>query len=145
MGSGWLSCRKSNEVICMNKILIAVLIGLIIVVSGCTSQQTGQQVSSANLDSFAQCLTEKEVKMYGSYTCSACAAQKKSFGDSWKYVTYVECNPRGPSPQVELCLTRNIEKTPTWILEENNVEKKRVVGFQVLDDLATFSGCPLGG
>jgi len=130
----------------MKKFLIITLLSLVIFISGCTSQQTSEQkVSSANLDSFAQCLTEKGVKMYGSYTCSACAANKKSFGDAWKYVTYIECNPRGPNPQVELCLTRNIEKTPTWILEENNIEKKRLVGFQVLEDLASFSGCPLGG
>jgi len=110
------------------------------------SQSNGS--TQTELDSFAQCLTEKGVKMYGSYTCSACLAQIKMFGGhdgSFKNVDYVECHPRGPNPQTDLCLRRNIKSTPTWILEQNNEETKRLVGLQTFESLAEFSGCEFKG
>lgn len=106
-----------------------------------TSNQTS--TTPANLNAFAQCLTEKGVKEYGSYICSACAAQKKGLGEAFKYIDYIECHPNGPNPQTQLCLKRNINKTPTWILEKDGEVVKRLEGFQSHEDLASFSGCPL--
>ena len=34
---------------------------------------------------------QKKLTMYGAYWCSHCQAEKKLFGDSFKYVPYVEC------------------------------------------------------
>ena len=34
----------------------------------------------STLDSFAQCLTSKGMKMYGAWWCPHCAEQKESFG-----------------------------------------------------------------
>ena len=42
-------------------------------------------------DKFAQCLAEKQVKMYGLYWCTHCAEQERMFGSSFNYVTYIEC------------------------------------------------------
>jgi len=130
-----------------NKIISSSLLLLAIVfISGCVQQSTTpatSEPSSASLDAFAQCLTDKGVKMYGSYICSACLAQKKMFGSSFQYVGEIECHPRGPNPQTDLCLKRDISKTPTWILEKDDAEIKRLVGLQSFESLAEFSGCQL--
>lgn len=97
-----------------------------------------------NRDALAQCLTEKGMRMYGSYVCSGCRAQEKKFGDSFEYIDYVECHPRGQNPQTELCLKRGIPHTPAWILEKDGAEVKRLEGYQRLDTLAVFAGCAEG-
>ena len=94
-----------------------------------------------NQDALAQCLTEKGAVMYGSFTCGHCLAQKKMFGDSFRYVNYVECHPRGPNSQYQLCSQKAIQGTPTWTLEREGVELKRYVGFLSLEELKQFGGC----
>src|SRR3989338_5920007 len=130
----------------MREIVFAVIfLSMVILINGC-SQAAEQETPAVNLDSFAQCLAEKNVKMYGSYVCSACLAQIKMFGGhegSFRHIDYIECHPRGPNPQTDLCLKRDIKKTPTWILEKDGNEIKRLEGFQVEESLAEFSGCSL--
>lgn len=89
-------------------------------------------------DSFAQCLTEKGVTMYGAYWCPHCANQKKMFGSSFKYVHYVECDPGGKNPQPELCSEKGVKSYPTW---EINGETES--GEIPLPVLAEKSGCIL--
>ena len=120
-----------------------VLILLTFVVSGCISQQSSTQ-TTAQLDSFAQCLTQNDVMMYGSIQCSVCSSQKELFGSSFSYATYVECHPSGLNPQTELCLSKGIERTPTWTMESNGNVIKTAVGYQTIEELSEFSGCPLG-
>lgn len=64
------------------------LIGILsaVVFAGCA-----QPTPTENLDEFAQCLTTKWAVMYGSKTCPHCLKQKAMFGDSFQYITYVEC------------------------------------------------------
>jgi hypothetical protein len=95
------------------------------------------------LVAFARCLTEKGWVMYGSFTCSACRAQRKAFGKAFSHIEEIECNPHAPNTQVDLCLEKKIGKTPTWILEKNEKETKRIEGYQLLENLAPKSGCEL--
>lgn len=89
----------------------------------------------------ARCLTDKGFVMYGSITCSACSAQRKAFGQAFAHIKEIECNPHAPNSQVQLCLKRKIRKTPTWIAEKDGKEVKRIEGYQLLEDLASFAGC----
>jgi hypothetical protein len=89
----------------------------------------------------ANCLTEKGWVLYSSFTCSACRAQRKAFGKAFKDIKMVECNPNAPDNQVDLCLKKKIKKTPTWILEENGGEIKRLESYQLLEDLAASAEC----
>ena len=73
---------------------------------------------------------------YKSYTCSSCRKQEKLLGDAYKIMNSVECHPKGPNGQAELCLKKRIEKTPTWILEPNGIEVKRLEGIQSVESLA---------
>jgi len=126
----------------MKKIYLPILLIIILVfLSGCASEQEAEE--SSELDSFAKCLTEQDVKMYGSMTCSICKRQKEMFGSSFQYVGEIECHPRGENPQTELCLNKDIKKTPTWILEKDGVEIKRLEGYQTAETLSELSGCEL--
>lgn len=92
-------------------------------------------------DNLAQCMTENNVVMYGSMTCAVCARTKDTFGASFEYIHEVECHPRGENPQVDLCLSKKVQKTPTWTIEVDGVELDRTTGFEGVQALARFAGC----
>ncbi len=91
-----------------------------------------------NYDGFAQCLTEKGLKMYGSANCGHCNSQKDMFGSSWQYVDYVECSSLYGG-QTEACLQAGIRGYPTWVLPDGT----QVLGRQSFERLSELSGCPL--
>ncbi|KKU56027.1 hypothetical protein A3H89_03760 [Candidatus Amesbacteria bacterium RIFCSPLOWO2_02_FULL_48_11] len=86
------------------------------------------------LDEFAKCLTSKSIVMYGAAWCPHCQQEKKAFGDSFQYVTYVEC-PANP----QACLDKNVTGYPTWILGDGT----RLSGQQGIKKLSEASGCAL--
>lgn len=92
-----------------------------------------------NLDAFAQCLADKNVTMYGSFLCPHCDDQKKLFGSSFRYVTYVECSVRGSRQIAFVCNMAQIQHTPTWVFANGD----RLVGVQSLESLSTRTGCKL--
>lgn len=83
-------------------------------------------------DALAQCLTEKDVVMYGADWCPHCQNQKKLFGSSFQYVTYLEC-PKEP----KVCLEKNITGYPTWLTASG----VKLEGEQSLEKLAEVAGC----
>ncbi len=87
-----------------------------------------------NLDAFAQCLAGKEAAMYGADWCPHCQNEKRAFGNSFKFIPYVEC-PADP----RRCLAAGIAGYPTWIFSDG----RRLEGEQGLAGLAAASGCPL--
>lgn len=101
-----------------------------LLLAGCTSTSAPQGYS--NLDQFAQCLTQAQVKMYGTTTCSHCLDQKAMFGDSFKYIDYVDC-----LATPNLC--SKIEGTPTWKLADETL----LLGKQELAVLAQKTNCEL--
>lgn len=90
--------------------------------------------ASKNYDEFAKCLAEKKLTMYGAYWCPHCQAEKKNFGDSFKYVPYVEC-----TQETKKCLDAGINGYPTWI----DADGKKYEGQQGLSGLSKISGCVL--
>lgn len=89
---------------------------------------------AANLDTFAQCLAQKAVTMYGAYWCSVCKEEKKAFGDSFRFVSYVEC-----TAEPQKCLDAGIKGYPTWIFPDGG----KFEGKQGIEKLSQESGCPL--
>lgn len=89
---------------------------------------------SKNYDLFAQCLAEKKLTMYGAYWCSHCQNEKKAFGDSFKYVPYVEC-----TQETKKCLDAGITGYPTWI----DSAGQKYSGEQGLSGLSKIGGCQL--
>lgn len=84
------------------------------------------------LDAFAQCLTQKGVKMYGSTSCAACQTQKQQFGSAIQYIVEIECYTNA-----ELCTQMAIKRAPTWVFSDG----QRLEGPQKLETLAQYSGC----
>ena len=114
------------------KIIIAGILLAIVFVSACSGPKV-------DYSEFSKCLTMKDVKMYGAYWCSSCAEQKKLFGDSFKYVAYVECAVRGSSAQLATCRESKIENYPTWEFADGS----RAVGLLSIAELSSKSGCEL--
>lgn len=94
-----------------------------------------------NYDQLAQCLSEKGISFYSSYHCGYCLKTKEMFGDSMKFIKEIECHPDDPHSQFELCQQKNIEGTPTWVMEIDGGEIKRQEGFMNIEALKEFSGC----
>jgi uncharacterized membrane protein len=108
------------------------------------SLQTGT-IPSGQYDEFAQCIYDEGFRMYGSATCVFCARQRALFGDSVEYIREIECDPRNPDNESERCIAKNVERTPTWIVEdqEGNDIKRFDPGVLSLETLSAESGCVL--
>ena len=117
----------------MRNTIILVAIGAVITGAGFLVVKPEQQ-AAASLDSFAQCLADGKVTMYGADWCPHCQNEKKAFGDSFRLVPYVEC-PDDP----QRCLQEGITGYPTWVFADGT----KLVGEQGLEKLSKVSGCQL--
>lgn len=102
-------------------------------VAGVTTEDSSKD--PAWIEGLAKALNEKGMVMYGAYWCSHCANQKKLFGEAFKYVDYVECDPSGPNANPDECKANNIEGYPTWIYNG-----QKFSGEQSLQKLAETIG-----
>jgi len=84
------------------------------------------------IETLAKCLTENDAVLYGSSYCGYCKQQKDMFGDSLKYVTYVEC-----TTQQTLCQEKGISSVPTW-----EIDGRFHTGLKSFEWLSEVSGCP---
>ncbi len=113
--------------------MILLTLAFILFLIGCK-----KELEPPNYDNFAKCLAEKGLKVYGSELCSACRAEMKIFGSSWRFLNMIECNPNIDGNKADECLEVEVKKTPTFIMGD-----KRTDGFKLLDELSEFSGCEL--
>lgn len=90
-------------------------------------------------DEFALCIKESGATFFGAYWCPHCQEQKALFGKSAKNLPYVECSTLNGQGQMEVCKQKNIEGYPTWEFKDGT----RKSGKLSLEDLASFTGCPL--
>lgn len=119
------------------KIILAVIVAIAAVAAiywfgFVRNSENKVKIDPAKVDAFAKCLTQKGVSMYGAYWCSHCQRQKKLFGDSFKYVNYVEC-----TKDVKKCQEKKIEGYPTWIFQNG----ERIKGEAAFEDLAKKTSC----
>ena len=117
----------------MKKIILSLSVLLMIFLVGCSSITGKATDSPGELDSFAKCLTEKNVKMYGTEWCSHCKNQKAAFGSSFQYVDFVDCDENRNE-----CSSAGVTGYPTWKIDGQNYP-----GQQPLNKLASLSGCEL--
>lgn len=96
-------------------------------------------VQAGELDSFAQCLSDKGAKFYGAYWCPHCENQKKLFGASADKLPYVECSLPGGQGQTAECRQAGIDSYPTWQFPDGS----RQSGEIPLATLAQKTGCSL--
>lgn len=91
-------------------------------------------------DDFVNCLSEKNVKFYGSFQCSHCQNQKKMFEKSSKLLdstgVYIECGPLGSFNTQ--CTSLGVTSVPLW-----KIGNESLSGLQQLTVLAEKSQCSL--
>lgn len=114
-------------------LIIIVLIVIGIVAWSVSGYFVKDDSDLSGLDKFAKCLADNDATMYGAEWCGHCKNQKEMFGDSFKYVNYVEC----PENQ-QLCSEMDVTGYPTWII---NGESKP--GAKSLETLSELTGCSL--
>ncbi|PIZ87351.1 hypothetical protein COX93_01325 [Candidatus Nomurabacteria bacterium CG_4_10_14_0_2_um_filter_30_12] len=116
-------------------IFISIIILLILgTVATILIRSNNRNISPTKYDEFAQCLASKKLTMYGAVWCPHCKTQKALFGDSFKYVPYIEC-----TETPDLCIAKGIEGYPTWIEEKG----QKYDGEQSLEKLSEISNCQL--
>ena len=98
--------------------------------------------SQHKYDGFAQCLSDRGVKMYGAWWCPHCQEQKEKFGQvSFKLVPYTECGVPGDiKGQNPVCKQEGIQHSPTWQFPPTGERVERVFS---LEELSDRSGCAL--
>jgi uncharacterized membrane protein len=80
-------------------------------------------------------LREIGATMYGSFQCPHCLAQKHFFGKAFKFINYVECDPKGKNADPSLCISKGVTSYPTW-----EIGGKYYLGAKSLKELARLSG-----
>ncbi len=113
-------------------IIIVAIIGIIML-----TKNKSVATSNESMDNFAKCLTEKGTIMYGAFWCPHCAKTKKKFGESFSYINYIECDPRGDNEQAELCISKQIDKYDTWEFADGS----RLVSEPSFEQLSEKTGC----
>jgi hypothetical protein len=116
-----------------------IVVAIVIVAGFAAAYHFIRQGQTSRLDAFAKCLTAKQAKMYGLYSCSHCQDQKEKFGSSVDYIPYIECGIKGSHAFATICTEANVKQFPTWVFADGT----RVVGAQGLDFLAQRTGCSL--
>jgi hypothetical protein len=92
-------------------------------------------------DTFARCLSDRHLLMYGAYWCPHCAEQKEKFGASFRYAPYVECGiPGNLRGEQQACKDAGIKRFPTWQFPPVGERIERILS---LEELSDRSGCPL--
>ena len=117
--------RKKNLIYLI--VAIVVLVALIYLIVLRTN-------APGKYDSFAQCLTDNGVVMYGTDWCRFCQDQKGRFGaKSFKLIDYVNCDFNGAE-----CANAGVQGYPTWLINEQTYS-----GVQSLQSLSSLTGCSL--
>ncbi len=65
--------------------------------------------SQIDIKNLAECLRDKDFKMYGVTRCHACDIQKGYFGEYFALIKYINCENDS-----KLCGAKNIHAYPTW-------------------------------
>lgn len=110
------------------------LTGMVSWEGGASNLRMTGNVVSDNLDvpsSFARCLTEQGVRVYGSENSESFKAQKSLFGKSFEEIEYINCDTNS-----EEC--SQLVTIPTWIIDGSEYH-----GSFSLDIISRITGCKL--
>jgi len=114
----------------MKKSIFAIIFVMFIFLAWCNSEDNKYN----NLDEFATCLSQKWIIMYGTDTCSFCQKQKKSFGDSFKNINFVNC-----SKDPNKCSDAGVR----WVPHRSYPDGTSDAWLQSLETLSQKSSCEL--
>lgn len=121
--------KKFSALVAVTSIIIAIFLFFISL----------QQSKSGKLDGFASCLKDKGAVFYGAFWCSHCQSQKKLFGNSERFLPYVECSTADGKNQTQICKDNHVESYPTWKFANG----ASASGQLSLNQLSEKTGCQL--
>jgi len=78
----------------------------------------------------ARCIGNNSV-LYVQLGCSHCRTQENLFGESYKYINFVDC-----FYERQKCIDLNIQATPTWV-----IKGEKYSGVQEINKLKELTGC----
>jgi hypothetical protein len=107
-------------------------IALLVIVLGIILYTVLQPSGPAIQDKLAQCITQSGAVMYGTEWCTHCQEQKRLFGDSFRYIDFVNCDLKP-----DICSAEGVEVFPTWVFADG----RNASSAQSLDVLAARTGC----
>ena len=118
------------------KVLITLGIGIFLIlvfffVTNSITKHTGFSISEVKEDSFATCLKEQEISLYINSNYAAETLKKTMLFDYLQYFQIRNCFSNNKE-----CLDNNIDSFPTWIINNNKIEKDIS-----LSELKEVSGC----
>ena len=123
--------EKTSKNAISKRNLVFLLLALIVIFSILTIYSYYKK--PGKYDSFAKCLSEKGVTVYGNDFCSYTMKQLGYFGKSKKYLNYIRC-----SENEQLCDEKGIKITPTWEINGKMYEQ-----VQTFERLSELSGCSI--
>ena len=123
-------------------VIVLLIIGTVVAVLF-QSNSTNTPPAPGKYDTFAQCLKDKGATFYGAFWCPHCAAQKKLFGSSVKFLPYVECSTADGNGQLPICKDKNIQGYPTWELKDGTRIPDENSAGVTLETLAAKTSCVL--
>ena len=91
------------------------------------------QAGTGEYASFASCLTDAGLKMYGTEWCGYCKKQKELFGDAFSNIDYIDCDENR-----DVCVEEGIQGYPTW-----KFNGQAYPGVQQFETLSELTACPL--
>jgi thiol-disulfide isomerase/thioredoxin len=121
----------------MKKEIGIIIAALVIILAG--AYFLNKPVNSGKYDALATCIKDSGATFYGAFWCPHCKAQKALFGDSVKYLPYVECSLPDGQSQTPICIQKGIQSYPTWVFKNGD----RLSGEVSLADLAAKTSCTL--
>ena len=96
------------------------------------------EFTQEQLGALAKCLTEKGVQFFGTHWCPFCTQQKEMFGETARYLPYIECAPdRATSEEIAMCEAANVRGVPHWRFPDQR-QIERIMSIQ---SLIEYSGC----
>lgn len=120
----------------MKKIILMAFLAATVVIAWCANTQNVDEswYTTEQVQTLAQCLTDKGVVMYGTTRCPHCQNQKKRFWESADLITFIDCDEN----RIQ-CEAAGIKWFPTWITQDG----QRYSGDQPLESLAQIGACEL--
>lgn len=94
--------------------------------AGCSQTAKVDPNAGGKLDAFAQCLTDKGLKMYGTSRCPHCQKMKASFGSAFSKISFVDCDEQSIQ-----CDAAGIKQYPTW-----SFNGEKILGEKTHEELA---------
>ncbi|MFH1365568.1 MAG: hypothetical protein ABIH28_03220 [archaeon] len=80
----------------------------------------------------AKCIGQNS-ELYVQTGCSACRIQEEMFGENVKYINVIDCFL---TQNRQLCIEKNIEAFPTWI-----INREKYKGIQEIEVLKSLTNC----